>query len=154
MNRGQFPRIWLTDGAATFARFQNWWIDRPVTWSGQQWSYLDFSWEGLISGQGSVDQVTITAPALPSVVDLVRRALAGTWLCYLEIWAAEDNGSDIDAGPPASAVLVGSAVGEVVGASGGLTSITIRLGSALSPIGAQFPPRSASTELIGVPCQL
>ena len=64
-----------------------------------------------------------------------------------------DDGSTVDTGPPAGAILVGSATGEVIGASGGLTSITMRLGSALSPVGAQFPPRTATTPLIGVPCR-
>jgi hypothetical protein len=45
-------------------------------------------------------------------------------------------------------------VGEVIGASAGLTTMTWRLGSALSPVGAQFPPRTAITPLIGVPCRL
>jgi hypothetical protein len=51
-------------------------------------------------------------------------------------------------------VLVGSTVGQVISASATVTSITLKLGSALSPVGAQFPPRTATSSLIGVPCVL
>jgi hypothetical protein len=83
----------------------------------------------------------------------VERALAETWLAALDVYQLADDGT-ADTAPPAGAVLVGSAIGEVIGASGGLSSITVRIGSALSPVGAQFPPRSATTPLIGVPCRL
>ncbi len=43
---------------------------------------------------------------------------------------------------------------ELVGAGGGFESITLELGSSLSPIGAQVPPRTFSTRLVGVPCRL
>lgn len=153
MNRIQAARLALSDGATTFARWQSYWIDQLVSWSGQTWEYEPFSWEGLLSGQSSVDQITITVPATPSNRAMIERALAGVWLATLQVYQLADDGSTVDSGPPAGAILVGSATGEVIGASGGLTSITMRLGSALSPVGAQFPPRSASTALIGVPCR-
>jgi hypothetical protein len=56
--------------------------------------------------------------------------------------------------PPAAYVLAASCIGEVIGASATLTTMTWKLGSALSPVGAQFPPRTAITPLIGVPCRL
>jgi hypothetical protein len=42
----------------------------------------------------------------------------------------------------------------VVGVSGSFTSIEMELGSSLSPVGAQVPPRTFSTQLIGAPCKL
>lgn len=153
MNRIQAARLTLSDGATVFARWQSFWIDRIVTWSGQSWDYQPFSWEGLLSGQSSADQLSLTVPATPSMRAMVERALAGVWLATLDVYQLADDGT-ADSGPPAGAILVGSAVGEVVGASGGLTSITVQLGSALSPVGAQFPPRTATTPLIGVPCRL
>jgi hypothetical protein len=56
--------------------------------------------------------------------------------------------------PPATYTLAASCVGEVISASAGLTTMSWKLGSALSPVGAQFPPRTATTPLIGVPCRL
>jgi hypothetical protein len=57
------------------------------------------------------------------------------------------------AGPPSMA-LVGSYFGEVVGMSGTFRQLEVEVGSALSPVGVQFPPRSMTSQLIGVPCQL
>jgi len=153
MNRIQAARLTLSDGATVFARWQSFWIDRIVTWDGQAWDYQPFDWEGMLSGQSSVDQLSFTVPGTPSMRALVERALAGVWLATLEAYQLADDGT-ADAAPPAGVILVGSAVGEVVDASGGLSSITVQLGSALSPVGAQFPPRSATTPLIGVPCRL
>jgi hypothetical protein len=50
--------------------------------------------------------------------------------------------------------LVAAFTGEVVGASGDMTTITMELGSSLAPVGAQVPPRLFTTRLIGVPAKL
>ena len=153
MNRAQMVRVTLADGAAVIARWQSAWINRPIVWDGFQWDYQQFDWGGLLSGQAGGEQATITLPATPSIRALAEQALLGAWLATIEVYAAEDDGT-ADAGPPEFAVLTSSTVGEVIGASGGLTSLTLTLGSALSPVGAQFPPRAATTALIGVPCRL
>ena len=145
-------RVTLGDGAAVFARWQSAWINRPVSWHGFQWEYQPFRWGGVLSGQAGSDQATLTIPATPSLRALAEQALAATWLATIEVYASVDDGT-VDAGPPADAVLAASTVGEIIGASGGLNSITLQLGSALSPVGAQFPPRAATTALIGVPCR-
>ena len=77
MNRIQAARLTLSDGATTFARWQSFWIDQIVSWSGQAWEYEPFNWEGLLSGQSSVDQIAVTVPATPSNRAMVERALAG-----------------------------------------------------------------------------
>jgi hypothetical protein len=57
-------------------------------------------------------------------------------------------------GPVAVQDLIASYVGEVVGASGTFESISLELGSSLSPVGAQVPPRTFTTRLVGAPCKL
>jgi len=42
----------------------------------------------------------------------------------------------------------------VVGGGGKLTNVRINLGSALSPVGAQFPPRKFTTAIMGKGCRL
>ena len=56
--------------------------------------------------------------------------------------------------PQAGQSLIASYLGEVVGVSGGFTSIQMQLGSSLSPVGAQVPPRKFTSNLIGSPCKL
>ena len=151
MNRATITRLALADGGAIVRRWQSFWLNRPIIWSGQQWDYAMFSWDGLLSGQSS-DQITLTMPATPSNRAMVERALADAWLATLEIYQAPDDGA-IDAGPTSETVLVGAVVGQVIEANGDLSELSVSLGSALSPIGAQFPPLTATTALIGVPCR-
>jgi hypothetical protein len=51
--------------------------------------------------------------------------------------------------PQAGQELVAAYTGQVVGGNGGLTSLTIQLGSALSPVGAQVPPRRLTLAIMG-----
>jgi hypothetical protein len=83
---------------------------------------------------------------------MTETALAGPWVATLSVLQFDETAAS--SGPPAAYVLAASCVGEVIGASATITQITWKLGSALSPVGAQFPPRTAITPLIGVPCRL
>ena len=86
------------------------------------------------------------------MLSVTEAALAGPWVAQVRvIQFDEEQGTTA---PPATYVLAASCVGEVIGASATLTTMTWKLGSALSPVGAQFPPRTAITPLIGVPCRL
>jgi len=151
--RGQAAFLEIGDGFGSISnRWQSYWIDQVVSWDGASWAYQQLDWAGLISGQAVGDQATITLPAVPSVLQLTERALAGAWVARLRVIQFDES---VATTPPASGyVLAASCLGQVVGASGTLTQITWRLGSALSPIGAQFPPVTATTALIGVPSRL
>ena len=138
-NRCQVALLTLSDGATTYARWQN--------------DYRQIEWDGLSSGTTGGEQATITLPALPSTRAMVQRALAGVWLATVAVYSFPDDGTN-DTGPPAAMDLLASTIAEVVAASATLETMTITLGSALAPLGAQFPPRTATTALIGVPCRL
>ena len=153
MATGQAAFVSLGDGFGTvYARWQSYWIDAVVSWSSQQWSYQQLDWAGVTSGQAVGDQASLTLPAVPSVLAMTEQALAGPWVATLSVIQFDESAAS--SGPPATTVLAASCVGEVIGASASLTQITWKLGSALAPIGAQFPPRTAITALIGVPCRL
>jgi len=153
MATGQAAFVSLGDGFGTiYARWQSYWVDAVVSWSSQQWSYQQLDWSGVTSGQAVGDQAALTLPAVPSVLAMTERALAGPWVATLSVIQFDESAAS--SGPPATTVLAASCVGEVIGASASLTQITWKLGSALSPVGAQFPPRTAITALIGVPCRL
>ncbi len=57
-------------------------------------------------------------------------------------------------GLEAQQVLVETFTGEIVGAVATLGGIRIDLGSSLSPVGAQIPPRTLTTNLMGKGCRL
>ena len=153
MATGQAAFVSLGDGFGTvYARWQSYWIDAITTWDGQSWTYQQLDWAGVTSGQATGDQATLTLPAVPSVLAMTETALAGPWVATLRVIQFDEEAGTT--APPATYVLAASCVGEVIGASATLTQITWKLGSALSPVGAQFPPRTAITPLIGVPCRL
>jgi hypothetical protein len=153
--RGQALFVELQDEAGNLMdRWQSCWIEQTVTWEGQAWRYQQMEWAGITSGQATGAQASITMPRLPSVDALTGRAVAGPWLAFLLVYQFPDDEGASTASPPADMILVGSTVGQVVKFSGGLTEVTWQLGSALSPVGAQFPPRTATDGLIGVPCLL
>ena len=153
MATAQAAFLELGDGfGTTFARWQSYAIDQLVSWDSQSWTYQQLDWAGIISGQAVGDQASITLPAVPSVLALTEQARAGAWVATLRVIQWDE---ELSSTPPASGyVLAASCVGQVIGAGGSLTQITWKLGSALSPIGAQFPPRTAITSSIGVPCRL
>jgi hypothetical protein len=154
MARAQAALIEIGDGGGTsFARWQSQWVNQVVSFGGLSWDYQQLSWSGVTSGQSSSgDQASITLPGTLANHSLVERAMAQRWLFSITVIEFDEEAGD--AGPPASVNIAAATIGECVGGSRTLTSRTIQLGSALSPIGAQFPPRSATTELIGVPCRL
>lgn len=154
MARGQALFVQLQDAGqvATMARWQSFWIDATVTWEGQPWIYQPMDWSGITSGSSGSEQASLILPRLPSLQSIMRQALAGPWVATLQVYQFDEA---LDAGSPqADQVLVGSCVGQVISASATASTITLAIGSALSPVGAQFPPVTATDDLIGVPCVL
>jgi hypothetical protein len=153
MARAQAQYLRLFNGSTTYQRWQSYYVGQTVTWSSSSWLYQQFDCDGITAGQGSTDAaLSITLPATQFVVDQVERALREAWLAELSLY--EFDPTVDNAAPQSGQVLVAAFTGEVVSASGGLTSIAMALGSSLSPVGAQIPPRQFTTRLIGVPCQL
>lgn len=151
--RGQALFVAFQDAGqiTTMERWQSFWVDQTVTWESAPWNYQPMDWSGITSGSGG-DQATLLLPRLPSIQSLLRQALAGPWIATMRVYQFDEA---LDTGSPqAGQILVGSCIGQVIGASATATSITMKLGSALSPVGAQFPPVTATDALIGVPCVL
>lgn len=144
----------LGDGAGTvYRRWQNHWLDTRITWSSQTWDYLGFNWEGLTAGAAAAsDQITITLPREGDAGAIATQAVASRWVATLSVYQFDEAAALT--GPPAGMPLLDSAMGQVVGLTGDATTLALRLGSALLPVGAQFPPLIATNRLIGVPCRL
>jgi hypothetical protein len=153
MARAQAQYLRLFNGSTTYQRWQSYYVGQTVSWSGGSWLYQQFDCDGITAGQGSTDAaMSVTLPATQFVVDQVERALREAWLAELSLYEFDPLLGN--ATPQAAQALVAAFTGEVVSGSGSLTAITISLGSSLSPVGAQIPPRQFTTRLIGVPCQL
>lgn len=150
--QSQFLRIHDPAGA-TYHRWQNFYAHQTVAWASSSWIYQPFTASGITSGAtGDEGGVTISAPASPLVVDALQRAMDSGWLFTLQVY--QFDAYDGVTAPLAGQTLVGTFTGEVVNAGGTLTELQLELGSSLSPVGAQIPPRTMTTRLIGKGCRL
>lgn len=153
MARAQAQYLRIFDAGATYQRWQSYYVGSTVTMSSASWIYQQFDADGITSGQGASEAaMSIVLPATQLVVDAVERALREAHLAELALYEFDPELGN--SSPQAAQVLVAGFTGEVVSASATLSTITMSLGSSLSPVGAQIPPRQFSTRLIGVPCQL
>lgn len=155
MARGQSQFLRIFDGSATYQRWQNHYIQQSVAWGGAVWNWLAFDVDGFTEGQtGDEGGMTVTMPATALVVAEVESALREARLVELTMYEFDvlDDGATV--APLSSQDLIASYVGEVVGAGGEFATLTLELGSSLSPVGAQVPPRTFTSRLIGAPCKL
>jgi hypothetical protein len=153
MARGQSQYLRIFDEAGTLHRWQNYYINATVTIGGQSWAWVAFDVDGFTAGQtGDEGGVSVTLPATADVVDVVADALRNARLVELTMYEFDTlQGNDA---PQPGQELIASYVGEVVAAGGPFESVNLELGSSLSPVGAQVPPRKFTSRLIGVPCKL
>jgi hypothetical protein len=150
--QSQYLRIFDTAGV-TYIRWQSYYVASTVSANGTTWSYVPFIADGFTAGiSGDEAAISVTAPATRPVMSAFEGAIKAAQLVELLIYQFDPQDGNTE--PQVGQVLVGSYVGQVVGGSGGLTSITIQLGSALSPVGAQIPPRKFTTSMMGVGCRL
>ena len=147
VSQSQFLRVYTTAGA-TLHRWQSYYAHTTQQHAGSAWSYLPFDASGITAGQtGDESGVTITLPALPAVVDAIELAITQSHLWELTIY-------QFTPGREQQQILVETFTGEIVRAVATLGAMRIDLGSTLSPVGAQIPPRTLTSNLIGKGCRL
>lgn len=153
MARGQAQYIRIFSGSTTYQRWQSYYVNTTVTWESAAWSYQPFDADGITAGDvESEASINITLPATTNVIEAVLTALDQARLVELRMYEFDTLLGNST--PQAGQTLIATYIGEVVNASGSFTSITMELGSSLSPVGAQVPPRKFNTRLIGAPCKL
>ena len=151
--RGQAHYLRLFDSSTTYFRWQSYYINQTVTLDSASWSYYPFTVSGLLADSGSsANDVSIQVPGTQLVIDYFSAAISNNRLCDVFIYDFDSSLSQ-DA-PQSSQVLIGRYVGEVVEITGDFENLSVRLGSSLSPVGAQVPPRIFTTSLVGAPIRL
>ena len=129
-------------------RWQSFYVGQDVTFDSQTWEYIPFTATGFTEGlSGDESDFSISAPAESRVVTAFLRAIRFGVLAELSIY--QFDALESSTVPLADQVLIGRYTGQIISASGGLTAITLRLGNALSPVGAQIPPRKFTTAIMG-----
>jgi hypothetical protein len=153
MARGQSQFLRIFSGSTTYQRWQSYYVNTSVTWESASWSYQPFDADGITAGEvQSESSISVTLPATTNVMEVVLQALNEARLAELRLYEFDTILGNST--PQAGQTLIASYLGEVVGVSGSFTSIQMQLGSSLSPVGAQVPPRKFTTTLIGAPCQI
>ena len=153
MARGQSQFLRIFSGSTTYQRWQSYYVNTSVTWESASWSYQPFDADGITAGEvQSESSISVTLPATTNVMEVVLQALDEARLAELRLYEFDTLLGNST--PQTGQTLIASYLGEVVGVSGSFTSIQMELGSSLSPVGAQVPPRTFSTRLIGAPCKL
>jgi hypothetical protein len=153
MARGQSQFLRIFDTGGTYQRWQNYYVNSTVTFDSATWAFLGFDVDGFTAGQtGDEGGISVTLPATAFIIATVEDALRNARLVELTMYEFDTLlGNDA---PQAAQVEIASYVGEVVGAGGPFELISLELGSSLSPVGAQMPPRKYTSRLIGVPVKL
>lgn len=148
MARAQAQYLRIYDDATTYQRWQSYYANVTVTWDGTPWQYVPFSADGFTEGiSGDESNISVQAPAITTVVTAFEAAILDGRMVELSTYQFDPlNGNDV---PQASQALIARYVGQVAGGGGGLTMMTLQLGSAISPVGAQIPPRTFTTAIMG-----
>ena len=153
MARGQSQYLRIFSGSTTYQRWQSYYVNTSVTYGGAVWAYQPFDADGITAGEvQSEASISVRLPATTNAIEVALQALNEARLAELQLFEFDTILGNST--PQSGQTLIASYVGEVVGVSGSFTSIEMELGSSLSPVGAQVPPRTFSTQLIGAPCKL
>jgi hypothetical protein len=153
MARAQAQYLRIFSGSTTYQRWQSYYVNTSVTWAGASWSYQPFDADGITAGEvQSESSISIRLPATTNVIEVVLQALDEARLAELQFYEFDTILGNST--PQTGQTLIASYLGEVVGVKGGFTEIEMKLGSSLAPVGAQVPPRTYSSRLVGAPCKL
>jgi len=152
-NRAQSQYLRLFDESTIYYRWQNFYFNQTVTWETASWNYHPFVLNAMVGTATQAEAgITVTIPATYTAVNALQQALDKNWLCELKMYEFDSRLSQ--AVPQSGQLLIGTFIGEVVGIGGSFTELDVSIGSSLAPVGAQVPPRSFSSRLVGNPIKL
>ena len=150
--QSQFLRIYDSAGI-TYQRWQNFYSNAIVSWDSASWVYVGFTASGVASGvTGDEGGITLTLAATSVVVQAVDLAMEQARLFEVKTYEFDPVADGVSS-PPAGQTLISTFLGEITSASETGFEFTLQMGSSLSPVGAQFPPRTMTNNLIGMGMQ-
>jgi len=150
-SQAQYVRIYAP-GGPTFQRWQARYPD-TVSFASEEWTPVPFTVSGMSEGtSGQASDMTISVPATGIVVAAVEAAISNAYLVDVNLYQFDTL--DEAGAPPPDQQLVAAYTGQVVGGGGTLTRLELKVGTPLSPIGSQVPPRSLTTAIMGTGVRL
>lgn len=152
--------------------FQSYWINATGRIDGDLYRFLPFD-TGVITTTNTGDNETLSVelPASTEMFDLVEQSVAEqlVWIVSIVNLEALSNQGPGELIPGETfndaqvyefgslsdgLVLVARFYGEVIGCGSDMGRLSVELGSSLSPVGSQVPPRKFSTSRVGAPLRL
>jgi phage-related protein len=149
--QSQYLRIY--NGETDSQLWQSYYVNETVNWAGKDWDFQPFNVDGIVAGDVSSEgSLTVTIPATSITLPALRTALRFGYLVEVSQYEFDPQLGNNE--PQSIQLLIAQYTGEVVSMKGRFTWVEIELGSTLAPIGIQVPPRTMTSQLIGVPVQL
>jgi len=152
-NRAQAQYVRIYSGATDQYRWQNYYVNSTVTWNSKTWDYFPFEFGG-VTESAAIGQTsaTLQLPATTLAVTAIESALFNQYVCEVRVYEFDNRLSNRV--PQSGQILIADFSGQVLNVSGSLISLEVELGSALSPVGAQIPPRTYNSRLVGNPIRI
>jgi hypothetical protein len=124
--------------------YQNYWVGQAVNGAG----FYPFVCDGFLAAATSAqDSVQVTLPLTAETVAWLEDGLANAWLVAIKLYQFDPTLP----GVPPPLTLVTEYHGEVLSGRRNASQLSIEVGSSLSPVIAQVPPRKYTTTLVGEP---
>jgi hypothetical protein len=140
----------LYSGSTTYLRWQNYYVNTSLSFLSQTWEFFPFEFDGIAeSAAPGGNELTIALPATSSAVSEFSKAQADLMICEINLY--EFSAYLSQSAAPSTFTVVATHLGQVLNLGGSFTQLQVGLGTVLSPVGSQVPPRTYSTALIGAP---
>ena len=137
-----------SDYSTIVEQYQNYWPSQTV----DQHTFYPFICSAIVSdSSGGQQSISVSFATSQVITDLVEAGLANAYFADLTFYRFT---ATADGTPPTSKTIIANYIGETISASQDETTITVAIGSSLSAVEAQAPPRKFTTTLIGEPPKL
>lgn len=151
-HRPVFLRVWEPITGSTAYSVQNFYHS-TITVDSILYQFLDFDVSNLATtANADTNEITVNMPALTGAVDMAGRG-AGQYLATVTVY--NFDATTAPEAPPVGQTTLLQFIGildrwELPS----MATLTLTIGSPLSPIDAQFPPGRYSSAIVGIPCRL
>lgn len=139
----------ISKGSTVYASWQNYYVGETIELSGLSYTYQAFEADGIEAGDlESESSLSVIFTTSTDVTSLLINSLRQAFVVEINTYAFDPRQERV------GEYLVGTYIGQIIGAQRTSTQMILQLGATLSPVGSQVPPRKFTSRLIGAPCRL
>ena len=151
--RAQSKFLRVFSGSTDYQLWQSFYTNQNIALGGKTYAYFPFQAGGVQeSSAASGDQLIISVPATELAISTFEAAIRDRHIFELSVFEFDSRLDQV--APQSAQVLIGSYFGEIIEMNGTFTRLEASIGSALSFIGSQVPPRTFTSKLVGAPIRI